>query len=61
MRPLSPAGGRTHVTMTTPDAFESLFQPVLVGRVRLKNRLVVPPMGTQFADPSGAVTNRLIA
>ena len=47
--------------MTTPDAFESLFQPVLVGRVWLKNRLVVPPMGTQFADPSGAVTDRLIA
>jgi 2,4-dienoyl-CoA reductase-like NADH-dependent reductase (Old Yellow Enzyme family)/thioredoxin reductase len=47
--------------MTTPDAFESLFQPVLVGSVRLKNRLVVPPMGTQFADPSGAVTDRLIA
>jgi len=37
-----------------------LFQPVNVGKMELKNRLVVPPMGSGFSAPDGTVTDRLI-
>jgi len=37
-----------------------LFQPVNIGKMELKNRLVVPPMGTGFSAPDGTVTDRLI-
>jgi 2,4-dienoyl-CoA reductase-like NADH-dependent reductase (Old Yellow Enzyme family)/thioredoxin reductase len=38
----------------------SLFQPIKIGSLTLKNRLVVPPMGTGFAAEDGTVTDRLI-
>ncbi len=37
-----------------------LFQPVNIGKMELKNRLVVPPMGTGFSAPDGTMTDRLI-
>ncbi len=37
-----------------------LFQPVNIGKMELKNRLVVPPMGSGFSAPDGTVTDRLI-
>ena len=40
--------------------FPRLFEPGHIGKLRLKNRLVMPPMGTQFATDTGAVTPRLI-
>jgi 2,4-dienoyl-CoA reductase-like NADH-dependent reductase (Old Yellow Enzyme family)/thioredoxin reductase len=40
--------------------YPSLFQPLEIGGLRLKNRLVVPPMGTGFAAEDGTVTDRLI-
>ncbi len=40
--------------------FQSLFQPIQIGPVRLKNRIVMPPMGTNFGDPEypGFVSER---
>jgi 2,4-dienoyl-CoA reductase-like NADH-dependent reductase (Old Yellow Enzyme family)/thioredoxin reductase len=40
--------------------YSSLFQPLKIGSLSLKNRLVVPPMGTGFASGDGSVTDRLI-
>ncbi len=40
--------------------YPSLFQPIEINGVQLKNRLVVPPMGTGFAADDGSVTERLI-
>lgn len=37
------------------------LQPAHIGKMLLRNRLVVPPMHTRFADAEGYVTNRLTA
>ena len=37
-----------------------LFQPLQIGNLRLKNRLVLPPMSSGLADEHGFVTDRLI-
>ena len=37
-----------------------LFQPGRLGRLELKNRLVMPAMGTPLASPDGQVTSRMI-
>jgi 2,4-dienoyl-CoA reductase-like NADH-dependent reductase (Old Yellow Enzyme family)/thioredoxin reductase len=36
-----------------------LFQPIRIGSLELKNRLVMAPMATHYADESGAITERL--
>lgn len=41
-------------------SFPSLFQPGKIGSLQLKNRLIMPAMGTQLADVEGRVTDRLI-
>ena len=40
--------------------YPSLFRPIKIDGMRLKNRLVVPPMGTGFAEEDGSVSDRLI-
>ena len=37
-----------------------LFNPAKVGHLEIKNRFVVPPMGTGLANEDGAVTQDLI-
>ncbi len=37
-----------------------LFQPGFIGKMQLKNRIVMAPLGTNLADVNGAVTRRLI-
>lgn len=39
---------------------KKLFEPENIGVLRLKNRIVMPPMTTNLADKSGAVTERLV-
>lgn len=39
---------------------KKLFEPLTVGRMTLKNRVVMPPMGTNYADAEGLVTDRII-
>ena len=36
-----------------------LFEPIRIGTLELKNRMVMAPMATHYADESGAVTARL--
>ncbi len=36
-----------------------LFEPIRIGPLELKNRMVMAPMATHYADESGAVTERL--
>lgn len=40
---------------------ESLFTPITIGGVEVRNRTMMPPMTTRLADPEGYVTNELIA
>ena len=34
------------------NRFPNLFQPFQIGPLKLKNRIVMPPMGTNFAEPN---------
>lgn len=38
--------------------FEKVFEPITIGKLKLKNRFVVPPMDTNFADIEGFSTQR---
>ncbi|MEE8173763.1 MAG: NADH oxidase, partial [Dehalococcoidia bacterium] len=38
----------------------SLFQPIAIGDMRLKNRIVMAPMGTGLTSDDGSVTEQLI-
>jgi 2,4-dienoyl-CoA reductase-like NADH-dependent reductase (Old Yellow Enzyme family)/thioredoxin reductase len=40
--------------------FEKLFAPIKIGRMELKNRIVMPPMTSNFASKTGAVNQRVI-
>ncbi len=40
--------------------FENLFSPFSIGSLNLANRLVMPPMATNYASPEGFVTERQI-
>src|SRR5512136_741404 len=41
--------------------FENLFSPFQIGSLELKNRIVMPPMATNFAGEDGFVNERHIA
>ena len=41
--------------------FDILFYPLTIRNLELKNRIVMPPMGTEYATSFGAVTPRLLA
>lgn len=40
--------------------FPALLSPIKIGSLEVKNRFVVPPMGTNFANPDGSVSQQLI-
>jgi 2,4-dienoyl-CoA reductase-like NADH-dependent reductase (Old Yellow Enzyme family)/thioredoxin reductase len=42
-------------------AFEKLFEPGRIGRVHLKNRFIMEPIGTRYADSQGHITDRYIS
>ena len=42
------------------SSYTALFQPGNIGTLRLKNRIIMPAMGTQLADAEGRVTERLL-
>ena len=39
----------------------ALFEPISIGSTEIKNRFVVPPMGTNFGSPTGEVTDQVVA
>ena len=40
--------------------FDALFQPISIGTMQLKNRFVMPPMGSNLGNPDGTANERLI-
>jgi 2,4-dienoyl-CoA reductase-like NADH-dependent reductase (Old Yellow Enzyme family)/thioredoxin reductase len=40
--------------------FKKIFEPASIGQMKLKNRIVMPPMGTDYAEAGGAVTQRML-
>jgi len=41
------------------DAYSSLFQPGRIGRMEIPNRMVMPPMATNYATEKGFVSDRI--
>ncbi len=46
--------------MATTAGWQKLFQPGRIGEMTLKNRIAMPPMGTNLASEDGQVTDRLL-
>lgn len=46
--------------MDDQSSFRKLFEPILIGSMELKNRIVMPPMGTNFGTADGHVTEQSI-
>jgi len=40
--------------------FKKVFEPANIGQMKLKNRIVMPPMGTNYAEAGGAVSQRML-
>jgi 2,4-dienoyl-CoA reductase-like NADH-dependent reductase (Old Yellow Enzyme family)/thioredoxin reductase len=40
--------------------FKKIFEPTNIGQMQLKNRIVMPPMGTNYAEAGGAVSQRIL-
>ena len=40
--------------------YKKLFEPMQIGGIRLKNRIIMPAMATNFAHRDGSVSNRII-
>ena len=46
--------------MAQEQSFTRVFEPVQIGRLELRNRLVMLPMETNYAGPDGSVSERLL-
>jgi 2,4-dienoyl-CoA reductase-like NADH-dependent reductase (Old Yellow Enzyme family)/thioredoxin reductase len=46
--------------MPNSDEFSKLFEPGYIGRMKIKNRIVMPPMATNYATEDGHVTDLMI-
>lgn len=44
----------------TENQFRKLFERTSIGRMQVKNRIVMPPMGTCYAGDDGAVSRRML-
>ncbi|MDI6777352.1 MAG: NADH oxidase, partial [Syntrophales bacterium] len=44
-----------------PEELDILFEPIVVGKMELKNRLVMAPMGTGYGGRDGFVSDRIAA
>jgi 2,4-dienoyl-CoA reductase-like NADH-dependent reductase (Old Yellow Enzyme family)/thioredoxin reductase len=56
--------GRQHerrLPLTANAGFDILFQPIRLGNYKLKNRLVMQPIGTNYATSDGFVTEQMKA
>ena len=42
-------------------SLDSLFSPIAIGKLAIQNRIVMPPMATNYTSPEGFVTDRQIA
>ena len=43
------------------NALPNLFSPLTIGNLTISNRIVMPPMATNFGDSDGFVTDDIIA
>lgn len=41
--------------------FKAMFQPITIGPMTVKNRFVVPPIGNNFANTDGTMSDQSVA
>jgi 2,4-dienoyl-CoA reductase-like NADH-dependent reductase (Old Yellow Enzyme family) len=46
--------------MSTGEKFRRLFEPGFIGRMEIKNRMLMPPMGQHFSIEGGYVSDKMI-
>lgn len=46
------------VMSMSDNPFQALFHPGVIGTMPVRNRIVMPPMGTNYGDAEGFVTER---
>ena len=46
--------------MNSTPQFRKLFEPTHIGLMEIRNRIVMPPMGTNMATPDGHVTEEIV-
>ncbi|UCD22080.1 MAG: NADH:flavin oxidoreductase, partial [Chloroflexota bacterium] len=44
----------------TAARFRKIFEPTKIGQMQLKNRIVMPPTGTNYAEKGGAISQRTL-
>ncbi len=44
----------------TAARFKKIFEPTRIGQMQLKNRIVMPPMGTNYAEKGGSISQRTL-
>ncbi len=44
----------------TAARFKKIFEPTRIGQIHLKNRIVMPPMGTNYAEKGGSISQRTL-
>jgi 2,4-dienoyl-CoA reductase-like NADH-dependent reductase (Old Yellow Enzyme family)/thioredoxin reductase len=44
----------------TANRLRKIFEPASIGQMKLRNRIVMPPMGTNYAEAGGAVSQRML-
>jgi 2,4-dienoyl-CoA reductase-like NADH-dependent reductase (Old Yellow Enzyme family)/thioredoxin reductase len=44
----------------TAVRLRKVFEPMNIGQVKVKNRIVMPPIGTGYAEPDGSVSQRMV-
>ncbi len=44
----------------TVGRFKKIFEPTCIGRMQLKNRIVMPPTGTNYAEKGGTISQRTL-
>ncbi|MGB5926158.1 MAG: FAD-dependent oxidoreductase [Dehalococcoidia bacterium] len=44
----------------TTNRLRKIFEPASIGQMKLRNRIVMPPMGTNYAEAGGAVSQRML-
>ncbi len=47
--------------MAKPGKFSKLFEPGTIGNMKIRNRIVMPPMATNYAGDDGRVTELMIS
>ena len=56
---LLPSTNHKGENQVTKPALTRLFEPVRIGSMEIRNRIVMPPMGTCYCDEDGYVTERM--